>query len=202
MIKIEPDGENGEWLVRVGPCKLSYPHLYHPFKSTKPGQSSKYGAKLLLDRNNPEAKADALELWKKVQQMCKEKFKTTLPSDRLCLRDGKQLTEDLHGFYQISASESIKPIVVDRRRQPVSEEDGEEMFYPGANVIATLRLWSQDSKDWGKRINANLVALQYHSKGERLGGRERPNVDELFEDISGEFSEEDESEDDMDDIVF
>jgi Protein of unknown function (DUF2815) len=188
-IVISNDGEK-EFLVKFGPAVLSYPHLWTPFRSKTPGQTGKYGAKLLLNRNDPDAKADALTIHKQIQEMCKANFKQSIPSDKLCLRDGKQLTEDLHDYFVVSASESIKPVVVDRKRNVVNEEDGADLFYPGAKVVAIIRLWAQDSKDWGRRINANLVSLQFHSHGTRLGGRARPNVDEIYDDISGEFDDD------------
>jgi len=188
-IKITPDGES-EWLVKLGPATLSYPHIYTQFKSREPGKTGKYGCKLLLDRNDVEQKADAKTLHTKILQMCKEKFNQSIPADKLCLRNGDQLTEDLHKFYVVSASESIRPIVVDRRRDPVPEEDGSELFYPGAKVIAVIRLWAQDSKDWGRRVNANLVSLQFHSHGPRLCGRARPKVNELYDDISDKFDDD------------
>jgi hypothetical protein len=188
-IKFSEDGPNGEWLVRVGPAKLSYPHLVAPYKSREPGKVGKFGAKLLLKRDDVEQKADAVALNAKIKQMCQEKFKQSIPTDKLCLRDGKSLTDDLHPYFVVSASESIKPVLVDRKRQVVNEEDVGDLFYPGANVVAVIRLWAQDSRDFGRRINANLVSLQAHSHGERLGGRARPNVNEIYDDISGQFDE-------------
>lgn len=186
-IRITEDGPNGEWLVKFGPAKLSYPHIYAPFKSKTPGQAGKYGAKLLLKRDDAEQKADAKAIHEKITEMCKTAFKASIPSEKKCLRDGKDLTEDLHPYYVVSASETTRPIVVDRKLKPVPEEDGGDLFYPGANVIAVIRLWAQDSKDWGKRINANLVSLQFHSHGIRLGGRARPKVEDLYDDISDKF---------------
>jgi len=188
-ITITQDGDK-EWLVKFGPAVLSYPHIYAPFRSKIPGQVGRFGAKLLLDRNDADAKADAKALNAKIMEMCKTHFKTSIPSDKLCLRDGKQLTEDMHKYFVVSASESTKPIVVDRKRNPVNEEDGADLFYPGAKVIAVIRLWAQDSKDWGKRINANLVSLQFHSHGTRLGGRARPDVGAIYDDISGQFDDD------------
>lgn len=186
-IVITPDGEK-EFLVKVGPVRMSYPHLFEPYRSKEPGKAGKYGAKLLFDRNDDNGKADAKALHAKIVEMCKVNFKQSIPSEKLCLRDGKQLTEDQHGYFVLSASETIKPIVVDRKKQPVTAED--ELFYPGANVIAIIRLWPQNDPAYGKRINANLVSVQFHSHGERLGGRARPKIDEIYDDISDQFDDD------------
>lgn len=193
-ITIKQDGEN-EWLVKITDVIISYPHLFEPYRpktplvdangKVKPG---KYGAKFLIDRRDPLKLADAKVLHAKIVEMQKVVFKSTIAADRLCLRDGRQLTEDMHNFFVVSASEDIKPTVVDRRRNPVSDED--DLFYAGARVNATIRLWAQNSAEWGKRINANLIGVQFFAHGDRLGGRAKPKVDELFDDVSDQFDDD------------
>jgi len=189
MVKIEADGER-EFLVKMSGVVLSYPHLFEPFKARnpKPGEKAKYGAKFLMDRRDKEQNTDAQTVYKKIVEMAKVNFKQSLPADKYCLRDGRQLTEDLHNYFVISANEELRPTVVDRRRQPVTAED--ELFYPGCIVNATIRLWVQDSKDWGKRINANLVGVQFMAHGTRLGGRAKPKADEMFDDVSDKFDDD------------
>lgn len=193
-VVIKPDGDT-EFLVKFRDVYLSYPHLFEPYKSKRPQIDSngkvkvgKYGAKFCFDKKNPENVKDAKAIHAKIVEMARKAFKQGLPADRYCLRDGAQLEEDMHGYFVLSASEDMKPAVVDRRRNPVKDED--DLFYAGCKVNATIRLWVQDNPDYGKRINANLVGVQFLEHGERWGGRSRPPVDEMFDDIADEFDDD------------
>lgn len=192
---ITPDGEN-EWLVKFTDTYLSYPHLFEPYRSKRPEidavtgkpKVGKYGARFCFDKRKPESKADAKTIHAKIVEMAKAKFKMGLAADRYCLRDGLQLTEDMHPYFVLSASEDMKPTVVDRRRNPVTDED--DLFYAGCRVNATIRLWLQDNTDYGKRVNANLVGVQFLAHADRWGGRAKPKVEDLFDDISGMFDDD------------
>lgn len=190
---ISPDGES-EFLVKVTGVYLSYPHLFEPYRPKRPEQGKdgkpkpgKYGGKFCFDKKDAESAKDAKQIYAKIVEMAKTAFKQTLPADRYCLRDGAQLTEDMHSYYVLSASEDMKPTVVDRRRNPVTDED--DLFYAGCKVNATIRLWVQNNTDYGKRINANLVGVQFNSHGERWGGRAKPKVDEMFDDVADQFED-------------
>lgn len=197
-VTFAPDGDD-QWLVKFTDVYLSYPHLFEPYRPKKPQidqktgkpKAGKYGAKFCFDRSNPENKEDALAIHKKIVEMAKAKFKQGLAADRYCLRDGKQLTEDMHPYFVLSASESEPPIAVDRRRKKVTAED--ELFYSGCKVNGWIRLWLQDDQDYGKRVNANLVGVQFlahNPNGERWGGRPKPKPEELFDDISDQFGDD------------
>ena len=196
-VTFQPNGEN-QILVKVTGVYLSYPHLFEPFRAKRPqidpatgkAKPGKFGAKFCFDRNDPQSKSDANALYAKIVELAKATFKQGLPADRYCLRDGKQLTEDMHKFFVLSASEEVKPTVVDRRRNPVTAED--DLFYPGCKVNATINLWAQNHPEHGKRINANLIGVQFMEHGERWGGRPRMKAEEMFDDVSGMFGDEDE----------
>src|SRR4051812_12316706 len=112
-VVIQPDGEK-EFLVKVTDVFLSYPHLFEPYRSRRAAVDAagkakvgKYGAKFCFDKKNPERAKDAKAIHAKIVEMAKLSFKQGLPADRYCLRDGAQLTEDMHGYYVLSASEDI-----------------------------------------------------------------------------------------------
>jgi Protein of unknown function (DUF2815) len=193
-VTITPDGEN-QFLVKFTGVYLSYPHLFEPFKPKTPQMGAdgkpkpgKYGAKFCFDRKDPQSKQDAVAIHAKCVEMAKNALKQTLPSDRYCVRDGQHLTEDMHRFFVLSASEDTAPIVVDRRRNKVTAED--DLFYPGCKVNATVRLWVQNSQEWGKRINANLVGVQFAEHAERWGGRPKPKAEEVFDDVSENYGDD------------
>lgn len=192
---ITPDGEN-QYLVRFTDVYLSYPHLFEPYRpkrvdidpATGKPKKGKYGAKFCFHKKNPQNVKDAKAIHAKIVEMSKTVLKQSLPADRYCLRDGAQLTEDMHEYYVLSASDDVAPTVVDRRRRPVTAED--DLFYAGCKVNATVRLWVQNNQDYGKRINSNLIGLQFVEHGERWGGRARPNVEDIFDDISDQFEDD------------
>jgi hypothetical protein len=194
-VVIKPDGDS-EFLVRIRNVYLSYPHLFEPYRSkraeidpaTGKPKVGKYGAKFCFDKKDPESVKDAKAIHAKIVEMAVAVLKQKLPADRYCLRDGAQLTEDMFGYYVLSASEDMKPTAVDRRRNPVKDED--DLFYSGCKVNATIRLWVQNNSDYGKRINANLIGVQFAEHGERWGGRARPPVDEMFDDIADQFDDD------------
>ena len=53
-------------------------------------------------------------------------------------------------------------MVLDRDRTPLSEDDNR--IYAGCHVNGVLELWAQDNQ-YGKRINANLLGVQFFKDG-------------------------------------
>jgi hypothetical protein len=198
-VSIREDGE-GQWLVKFSWGYLSYPHIFEPYRAKKPQldpatgkpKPGKFGAKFCFPRADKETSAIGKAVYEKCVEMAKTKWKQGLAADRYCIRDGRQLEEDMNPYFVLSASESTAPIAVDRRRNPVKAED--ELFYAGCKVIGTIRLWAQDHLEYGKRINANFIGVQFYEHSERWGGRTRLKADELFDDISEQFGGEDEYE--------
>lgn len=152
-------------IIKLENVRLSFPHLFTPH-AMQEDQEAKYSAVFLFDNNihGPvldliDATIDrlALDFWKK-----KISFKR-------CLRDGNEKGE-MDGYGDgtsfLAASRKTRPPVVDRTLNPVTEADG--VIYAGCYVNATIRLWVQDNK-WGKRVNAELRAVQFVKDGESFG---------------------------------
>jgi hypothetical protein len=95
---------------------------------------------------------------------------------KLCLRDGAE-KDEIDGYGEeikfISASCSKRPPVVGRDLTPLAEEDG--ILYAGCYVNVSFRLWAQDNQ-FGKRVNAQLRAVQFVRDGDAFG--EKPVVAE------------------------
>lgn len=165
-------------LIQVKDVRLSYPHLFKPWAQNE-GQDKKYSARFLLANNTHAAEIKLLQ--GHLVKMMQEKFKARIPLDKLFLRNGDDTgkPEDA-GCWYISASDSIRPQVINKNRSPLTEED--DVVYGGCFVNALIRPWTQDNK-FGKRINANLVAVQFVRDGERFG-QARPDVNEHFDDES------------------
>jgi hypothetical protein len=168
--------------IQVRNVRLSYPHLFKPWGMNE-GDDKKYSAKFLLDKKTHAA--DIKALGGHIAALQQEAFKGRIPNDKLFLRDGDQEGKDTSaGQWVIAASESKRPDVINRDKTRINEDD--DIVYPGCFVNVLIRPWSQNNK-FGKRINANLLAVQFVRDGERFSGIERPDTDTAFDDISGEF---------------
>jgi hypothetical protein len=98
-----------------------------------------------------------------------EVFLQLKAGDRLCLHDGaaKADKEGYAGHLYVSASNKLKPLVIDGNKSPLSASSGK--VYSGCYVNASIELWAQDNK-FGKRINATLMGVQFLRDGARLVG--------------------------------
>lgn len=177
MSKVIFNEEQGT--IQIKDVRLSYPHLFKPWAQNA-DQDKKYSARFLLPVETHAAEIKAIQQY--LVKMQAEKFKARIPLDKLFLRDGNATgkPED-EGCWYIAASDSIRPQVVGRKREPLNEED--DIVYAGCFVNALIRPWAQDNK-YGKRINANLVAVQFVRDGERFGAA-RPDVNDHFESFEG-----------------
>lgn len=170
-------------IVTIRNVRLSYPVLFQPraFKN-KDGTFSgdlKYSASFLLDKVTNKGDIDALTkaaLLTKQEKWQGKQVNFTGKS----IRDGSE-KEATDGYSDklvfISASHLPKPgdnwskCVVDEKLNPVTAEDAK--FYAGCYVNATVKAWAQDN-GFGKRINWQLVNVQYLRKGEPFGEKPVP----------------------------
>lgn len=176
--------DNGCILVKN--VRLSYPHLFKKWGKND-SDKKKFSAKFLMDKKTHAAEIKALGA--AITRIMTEAFKGKIPTDKLFLRDGAASgKEEMEGSWVISASEDKAPDVINRDRSRINEDD--DIVYAGCFVNVLLRPWTQNNS-YGKRVNANLLAVQFVRDGERFSGVERPDMDEAFEDISGDFEDAD-----------
>lgn len=180
--------------VRLRNVRLSFPALFEPraFSSDdNKGDASKatYQATFLMpkpDKGDPEGNAKLL--LEGIAHVVKTAFKGKHPGkDKVALRAGDEKGErGIDGYDDtmcFCSSNSRKKIpVVDRDLTPLDESDGKP--YAGCYVNATVRLWPQDNK-YGKRVNAQLRAIQFFADGEPFG-EGAVDANEEFADESGE----------------
>jgi hypothetical protein len=125
-----------------------------------------------------------------------------LKSERLCVRDGDEEPWDGYaGHFYVSASspESRPPAVITNRKDKdgrwIEAKPGQQGCpYAGCYVNAVVRLWAQDDRRYGKRINASLEAVQFRADGKAFGAAPvDPNQKFSDEDVSDvvEFGDED-----------
>ncbi len=149
--------------------RLSFPHLWKPSAALESEGEPKYSATILL--NKVEAKDQIEALKARIKQLIVTELKplTSLPPDKICLRDGS-FKADKEGYgddvVYVAASDTRKPKVKDQKRNDMDEND--PRVFAGCYVNMVIRLWSQNNK-YGKRVNASLVAVQYLRTGEPFG---------------------------------
>ena len=151
--------------VKLQKVHLSFPALFKP-KSVNESEP-KYGASFLLSKKDDAAQIDGLRA--ACLATAKEQWPTKIPTGvKYCVHDGAEKDYDGYGpaVIYISASSTIRPVVVDENVAPVTEED--RKIYAGCLVNVVLRLWAQDNQ-FGKRINAQLQAVQFAAAGEAFG---------------------------------
>lgn len=172
----------GEVLLRN--VRLSFPALFQPQeRESDDGTMRKiFKANFLIPKkgdqfNNVAAIKVASDQAKTKKWGSDQKTWPKLKPEKLCLRDGD--LEDWDGFagnYYLSASSPVdrKPQVITNRKDAegkwVKAEPGNERCpYAGCYVNALVRLWAQDDKEYGKRINASVEIVQFLRDGEAFG---------------------------------
>lgn len=173
--------------IMVKNARLAFPAIFKA-KAVLDSEA-RFSASLLLEKNDPQIQA----IEKAIEEVAKAKWgdkaaatlKQLRASDRTALRDGdvKEQYDGFAGHMYISASNSTRPLVINRDTTPLAEEDGKP--YAGCYVSASIELWAQDNK-YGKRINASLAGVQFVKDGDAFtGGGGAASVDE-FDDLSME----------------
>jgi hypothetical protein len=72
---------------------------------------------------------------------------------------------EYEGKMTIKASTKKRPLVIDRDKSPITEDDN--IVYAGCYVNAIVTLWGQNNQ-FGKRVNAQLDGVQFVRDGEPL----------------------------------
>lgn len=171
--------------IKIPNARISFPNLFQT--ATFGGEDTeKYDCTFILDKD--EHKVVIKEIQGAIKKMIKENLKGKNPGeDRICLKDGDETERDeLQGAYSIKASTKKRPMVLDRDKTPLTEEDNK--IYAGCYCNGILTLWSQNNA-YGKRINASLDGVQFSAHGEPFGP---PAIDADEFDAFGSADGEDE----------
>lgn len=173
--------------IRVSNVLLSYPHLAEKYAGKDGKGTPRYTAVGLLPKKTHLAAKDLLK-GEIEKTAIAAKLKGIKPDNKF-LRNGVEGTES-EGHWTINAAESKRrPTCKDRNKETVEKEDIDEMFYGGCTVNMLIRPWPQNN-DFGKRINANLIAVQFVEDGERFG-TDRISDDEINDSFDGDDDDDD-----------
>lgn len=163
--------------------RLSYPTVFKAKAAvTAPGAEPKFSASFILDKKTQGDQIAAIQA--AIETMIKEE-KLKVDPDKRCLKDGATKPDTYgEGVFFINSSNVKRPQVVDRKKNPLAEEDN--VIYGGCYVNAVIRLWPQDNQ-YGRRINASLEVVQFVKDGEPFGHKP-VNVDEALPDVDDDDS--------------
>lgn len=189
--------------IVVQNVRLSYPHLDKPHSGPagddgKSAGTPAYSCTGLMDKKTH--KEAMLLVRDAIRALMTENKVKDLPAEKKCLRDGDLSGKDTdEGMWKIAARESKPPKLRDEDNNTVERVDAAEKFYGGCYGSMLIRLWFQNNK-YGKRVNANLLAVQFVKDGEAFGeGRiTDDDVDDAFEGVGDDDSGyEDEDDDEL-----
>jgi hypothetical protein len=184
-----PTSEN----LKINDARLSFAHLWVP-KPFEEGAVPKYQATFLIDPSSKAGQRQIDKILAVAEEVMKAQWPDDIPVDmgfgfgyadgkydlELC---GKEFRTKPHnydgweGMFFLTAYEVTRPRVIDGRRNDLAQESGKP--YSGCYVNGLVSLWTQNNRG-GKRVNANLRAVQFVRDGEAFGAPP-VNVEEEFD---------------------
>lgn len=181
-----------EEVLQVKNVRLSFPSLWK--KAVFDGKEGKFEATLLLDKADKKTRNKVRAMI--TQALVDAKLEGKVDKDRMFLRDGdKSEYAGFAGNWSLKAANNVRPKIINRDKSQLSEEDG--VMYAGCYVNAVISVWVQNNA-YGKRVNANLLGIQFVRDGEPFSGG-RAASDDDFDDISDDDDDDDFDDDFVDD---
>lgn len=150
--------------IKLNNVRLSFPSLFQ--RASFQGEAGKFEATFLLSKD------DHADVIGKINAEIKAGIKTNLKGakvsdDKLCFKDGDEFEYDGYaGHMSFKASNNKRPMIIDKDKTPLVEDDGKP--YAGCYVNAVVELWYQNN-NYGKRVNANLLGVQFFKDGTPFG---------------------------------
>lgn len=170
--------------IKLNNVRLSFPSLFQ--KASFQGSEGKFEATFLISKDAQS------ELIKKIGDSIKSGVSENLkgakvPADKLCFKDGDDFSYDgYEGTMSFKASNSKRPMVIDNDKSPLTEDDNK--LYAGCYVNAVVELWYQNNA-YGKRVNANLLGVQFYKHGDPFGDGVSASADDF--DAFDDFDDDD-----------
>jgi hypothetical protein len=173
--------------ILINNARLSYPHLFKA-SAFAPGQEEKFSATFLLNKDDKQMLAIQKAMLEAAEAKWPNKGQKMLDSfdnRNKAVKDGDKIRPDdnvYEGKIAISASNKSRPLVVDKKRISLTEEDG--VIYAGCRVNAKIRFFAYDNVSKG--ISASLLGVQFAGDDSPLGGVSTASVDD-FDDLDDDL---------------
>ena len=168
------------------PCRLSYAHIWEPASIN--GSEPKYSVCCLIPKSDTSTlqRLDAM-VKRTLQVGAEKKWGGKMPKKlKLPLRDGDAEREapEYAGVVFLNANSTREPAVIDRRAQPIMDQDE---VYSGCYANVKLSFYPFNSNG-NQGVAVGLVAVQKVKDGERLaGGTGTEGFETLDADTDGGF---------------
>lgn len=195
--------------IRIDGVRFSYPHIGTPYQG-KEGKP-RYGVVGLMPKGREYRAAKDL-IREEIMRIIKEQNRgKDIAAKNKFIRDGDESgREEYEGMFEIHTGENPprRPTARSKIRDPktgrpkrLTPEEADQVFYPGCWGNILIRPWWQNN-EYGKKVNANLIAVQFVRDDESFGqGRvSEDDVDEAFDEFADDESGYDDSLDDDDEL--
>lgn len=183
--------------------RFSHPHIDRPWKKEGDKGAPKFSVVSMLGKKTHARAIDLIQ--ERIDEILATAKVKKLKAEKLFMRDGDESeAEEYEGFMTVSAREERRPPMRGRNGKRIEIDDEKtppsELFVGGHWGSVLLRPWWQDSKDWGKRVNCGLSAIQFLMVDETFGTG-RLSEDDLDDRIRSHDDDDDDdgSYDDDDD---
>ncbi len=173
-------------IVKLNAVTLSMPYLFEA-SAFDDKSDEKFSAHFIIERGSEHEaavkaaiSAEATKLW---QDKAGAKIKSILAAGKLwCLRDGDTKLDKqgnpmagYAGKLFVSAKNTIRPLVIDQGKAPITAADGK--LYAGAIVNAHIDVRVNNKPS--DQAYAYLLGVQFVRDGERLAGGAVASVDDF-----------------------
>lgn len=160
--------------------RISYPNIFR--REVFQGEEGKFSSVLLIPKTETK-------LLVKIRGEIDAALKTagfTVPKDKWFISDGDESGKpDYAGYMVLKASENKRPLCMNRDKSVIVEDDN--IIYGGCEVVQLMSVWVQNN-NYGKRVNCNLLGVQFAGEGERFGDGGQLSAEEVrdgFDDLDG-----------------
>lgn len=182
--------------IQLRDVRLSFPVLWKAEEFKAGDGKPRFSANLLVTPGSAADKQINAAIKKVAAEAWKEKAEKMLKAyagqkNQYCYRDGDLSNYDGYdGLWFLAAHSKVRPTVIDRNREPLDAASGRP--YAGCYVNAIVEIYVQEGENPG--IRAGLSGIQFVRDGEAFGGGRPASADE-FDDLSGDDSGSDDSDD-------
>lgn len=172
----------------TGKVRFSYANVFQP-KAAMDGGEPKFSIVLLIPKTETKMIDEIKKEIEAATRAGKEKWAGKVPANlKTPLRDGDEERadrEEFKGMYFLTATSKVKPQIVDRSLQPITDPTE---FYSGCFGRASINFYAY-SVNGNRGIACGLGNLQKLEDGQSFSGRKRAEDEfsAFAEDVEDEF---------------
>lgn len=173
--------------VNLQSVRLSFPDLFKAVEFTKGDGKPRFNATFLVEKGSDNDKAIRAAIKAAAIEALGAKGEKSAAGwegnpNKFCYLDGDKKEYDGYaGMMYLSCHSKTRPLVIDRDKSPLTENDGKP--YAGCYVNASVDIYVQQGEFSG--VRGAVKGVQFYKDGDAFGGGAPANVDD-FEDLGVE----------------